>query len=177
MAWAACCCCRWPLSPMMMGTLGQQQRSALARRTAPRRAARMAPGPAPAYMHRQLLALVLLATTIIMAAAGDAAGGAGPGTVNEAVKVRHAARQAWREAQPEGCRAVGEGAGQKGRWCELHSDGSLTLRNARRLQRNLDELAYVSWAVSGRALPPLRGPAATVPARWLWMGGTGACWR
>eukprot|EP01045_Picozoa_sp_COSAG04_P004835 COSAG04_NODE_216_length_19953_cov_85.343558_6_plen_77_part_00 len=42
-------------------------------------------------------------------------------------------------AQPEGCK--GGDAASKSRWCYLHDDGSITLRNARRLGRSLEELA------------------------------------
>ena len=44
----------------------------------------------------------------------------------------------WQRAQPDGCKG-GEDA-SKSRWCYVHDDGSLTLRNAGRLQRSLDDL-------------------------------------
>jgi hypothetical protein len=44
----------------------------------------------------------------------------------------------WQRAQPEGCKGGEEAS--KSRWCYVHDDGSLTLRNAGRLQRSLDDL-------------------------------------
>ena len=73
-----------------------------------------------------LPALLLLATP----ASGDSSG-----TVNHAALDRVLLKKEWKAAQPDGCKST------DGRWCELHQDGSITMRNVNRLKRGLDELA------------------------------------
>lgn len=57
------------------------------------------------------------------------------GTVNTAALEK----MKWQHAQPDGCKGGEEAS--KSRWCYVHDDGSLTLRNAGRLQRSLDDLS------------------------------------
>ena len=87
---------------------------------------------------RALLTGLLLAAVFWCADSEDIGG-----SVNKAAALRLKNKLEWKEAQPEGCKLVGDGdgEGQKGRWCELHDDGSLTLRNAKRLQKGLDAIA------------------------------------
>jgi hypothetical protein len=56
------------------------------------------------------------------------------GTLNSAALEK----SKWQRAQPDGCKGGEEAS--KSRWCYVHDDGSLTLRNAGRLQRSLDDL-------------------------------------
>eukprot|EP01050_Picozoa_sp_SAG11_P018695 SAG11_NODE_2867_length_2890_cov_1.583662_4_plen_301_part_00 len=91
-----------------------------------------------------LYALVLLAVsagpTAVSGseAAGEvaSAGSEGDGgSVNTEALQKLKRKKAWKQARPFGCK---EGKGD--RWCELHDDTSLTLRNVARLQRLLDEI-------------------------------------
>lgn len=100
--------------------------------------ARLGTGGAPASVLAQLP--LLAAPLAVLAAAQDAAMTAdeleaqAAGTLNAAVLEK----SKWQRAQPAGCKG-GEDA-SKSRWCYVHDDGSLTLRNAGRLQRSLDDL-------------------------------------
>lgn len=82
----------------------------------------------------------LLFLGLIASAAAEDAKTADEIEAEAAGTLNHAAleKSKWQRAQPDGCKG-GEGA-EKSRWCYIHDDGSLTLRNAGRLQRNLDEL-------------------------------------
>ena len=81
--------------------------------------------------------LLLLILLLFLLATGGRVAGENSGAVNTAALDRVKKKKEWRAAAPDGCKPSGEGA--KGRWCELHEDSSITLRNAKRLDRALTE--------------------------------------
>jgi hypothetical protein len=79
--------------------------------------------------HRASIPAIFLLSCVValQIVASDADGGSSSqGTLNpEALRKMH-----FRAAQPPGCKGGEEG---KGRWCEIMSDGGITVRNVDRL--------------------------------------------
>ena len=103
-------------------------------------------------MIRGLLCVVIaLAAVGVTQAAPSEEPSSSHGTLNTAaLRKLH-----FKQAQPPGCKKGDEEGGGKGRWCEIMSDGGITIRN---LERLLEAGPYNGPSLSLRSQPEhLRG--------------------